>query len=120
MLIKTPNRKPGRKGTVATHPRRTEIELARAAGVSLERIAARFQVSRMAVLRHWQSLSDDYRAELATAVADIEGRRWQEVTAGLAAIARRHPEAEPDIAALAQHLRAMAPGVMIEGRGHAA
>ncbi|MCJ2103906.1 hypothetical protein MKK70_00610 [Methylobacterium sp. E-041] len=66
------------------------------------------------------SLSDGYRAELATAVPDIDGKRWQEVTAGLAAIARRHPDAEPDITALAQHLRAMEPRAMIEGRSHAA
>ena len=109
--------KPGRKSTVATHPRRLEIEAACAAGISPLRTAVRFGVGRMAIVRHWQGLSTEYRAALTRETVTVEGQRWQEVAAGLAAIGRRHPDAQPDIAALIQRTRHLST---TGGRAHAA
>jgi hypothetical protein len=53
-----------RPSTIESHPERTQIELARAAGVSLDRIAAKFGVGRDAVARHWKALTPEYRSAL--------------------------------------------------------
>ena len=53
---------------IERHPNRVSIEMARAAGVTFERIAATFKVDRDAVWRHWHGLDHDYRASLVTDV----------------------------------------------------
>lgn len=101
--------KPGRKSTVAAHSQREAIEAACAAGISVRRVAMRFGLSPSAVDRHWRGLSPEYRAALASAAADQDDARWREVSAGLAAIARRHPEARADLDALAARIGAVRP-----------
>jgi AcrR family transcriptional regulator len=105
-----PKLRPGRKAIIANHPHRQDIELARAAGISLARIAKRFGVGRGAVDRHWHGLSSEYRTELVATARAMESRRWQEVTAELASIATRHPDARADIEALAQRLQHLSVG----------
>lgn len=63
--------KPGRRSTVATHPRRAEIELACAAGTSLREIAHRFGISRAAIDRHWHGLSEEERAYLSGMASEL-------------------------------------------------
>jgi hypothetical protein len=96
--------KPGRKSIVAAHPHRDAIEAACAAGVSFRRIADQFGVGIMAVHRHWHGLTPGYRAALAAHVSNLDDVRWREVTANLAAIARRHPDARADLNALVQRI----------------
>lgn len=112
--------KPGRKSSIATHPGREAIEAACAAGVHLRTIASRFGVGLMAVHRYWNALPAEYRSALAAAVVDMDDARWREVTAGLAAIARRHPTARADIDALAQRLSATMPCLAAGGSARAA
>jgi hypothetical protein len=72
MSTKTPTRsKPGRKPTIAAHPACAEIELARAAGDSLQMIADRFGVGRASVDRHWHGLPPERRAHLAELAAEL-------------------------------------------------
>ncbi|GJD96904.1 hypothetical protein [Methylobacterium iners] len=110
-----PNSRPGRKAIIANHPHRQDIELARAAGISLARIAQRFGVGRGAVDRHWRGLSSEYRAELVATARSVESQHWREVTAELASIAKRYPEARADIDALAQLLQQSPPGSIMGG-----
>lgn len=63
--------KPGRKPTIAAHPACAEIELARAAGDSLQMIADRFGVGRASVDRHWHGLPPERRARLAELAAEL-------------------------------------------------
>lgn len=66
---KTPRRvNPERRSQIARHPDRLAIELARIAGVSLDRISAKYGVHRDAVARHMASLPEDYKAALAVDV----------------------------------------------------
>lgn len=97
-------KKPGRRSTIAAHSQREAIEAACAAGVSLRRIANQFDVGIMAVHRHWHSLTPAYRATLSAGVSKLDNVRWREVTANLAAIARRHPDARADLNALVQRI----------------
>jgi hypothetical protein len=53
------------RSTVARHPERLSIELARLAGMSLDRVSAKHGVKRDAIARHMASLSEDYKAALA-------------------------------------------------------
>jgi hypothetical protein len=53
---------------ICRHPERLRIELARLSGLSLDLVAARFQVHRDAVHRHMLHLSDADRAAL---IADL-------------------------------------------------
>ena len=109
--------KPGRKGIVAAHPQCDAIEAACAAGISLRRVANQFDVGIMAVHRHWRSLTPAYRAALSAEVSNLDDVRWREVTANLAAIARRHPDARADLNALVQRISIpMTPSAM---GGHA-
>ncbi|AWN47154.1 hypothetical protein DK419_13205 [Methylobacterium terrae] len=57
-----------RRSQIARHPDRLAIELSRIAGVSLDRIAAKYGVHRDAIARHMASLPDDYKAALAADV----------------------------------------------------
>lgn len=59
---------PERRSQISRHPDRLRIELARTAGVSLDKIAKRFGVHRDAIARHMESLSPEYRGQL---VADV-------------------------------------------------
>lgn len=116
----TVRQKPGRKSIVATYPQREMIEAACAAGVSLRRVAGRFGIGIMAVHRHWHSLPADYRAALAVDAALRDDLRWREISAGLAAIARRHPETRVDIAELTGHTWSPSPSTAAGERAHAA
>jgi transposase-like protein len=98
------HRKPGRRSIVGVHPQRDAIEAACAAGVSIRRVAERFAVPRMSLWRWWRGLPNEYRAALSAAVADQDDARWREVSAGLAAIARRYPETLADIADLTRRI----------------
>ena len=74
MAIETTARtKPGRKPSIATHPACAEIELARAAGDSLQTIADRFGVGRASVDRHWHALPPERRARLAELATELRG-----------------------------------------------
>ncbi len=57
-----------RQNQVEAHPERVSIELARAAGISLDRIAAKFGVHRDAIHRHWKTLDAGYKSAL---LADV-------------------------------------------------
>lgn len=57
-----------RKSQISKHPNRLEIELASLAGMSLDRIANRFNVRRDAIWRHMKALDPAYRAAL---IADV-------------------------------------------------
>ncbi|MCJ2077907.1 hypothetical protein MKK68_20050 [Methylobacterium sp. E-016] len=57
-----------RRSQITRHPERLSIELARLKGVSLDKIAARFDVHRDAIARHMANLDPDYRAALAADV----------------------------------------------------
>jgi AcrR family transcriptional regulator len=116
----TVRQKPGRKSIVATHPQREMIEAACAANVSLSRVARRFGIGLMAVHRHWHSLPADYRAALAFDVTLQDDLRWREVSAGLAAIARNHPETRANIAELTGHIWSPSPSIAAGERAHAA
>lgn len=96
----TTSKKPGRRSIVGTHPQRDVIEAACAAGISLRRVAERFEVPRMSLWRWWRGLPAEHRDALSAAVADQDDARWREVSAGLAAIARRYPDTRADIANL--------------------
>lgn len=61
-------RKRASKGHLRRHPDRISIELASLAGLSLDKIAARFNVGRDAVARHMKALDPGYRAAL---IADV-------------------------------------------------
>lgn len=61
-------RKRAAKGHLRRHPDRISIELASLAGLSLDKIAARFNVGRDAVARHMKSLDPDYKAALSAGV----------------------------------------------------
>ena len=71
------------RSTVARHPERLSIELARLSGMSLDRCAAKYGVKRDAIARHMASLSEEYKAALALDVpleelverASQEGKR---------------------------------------------
>lgn len=56
------------KGHLRRHPDRISIELASIAGLSLDKIAARFNVGRDAVARHMRALDPDYKAALSAGV----------------------------------------------------
>lgn len=98
------HRKPGRRSIVGAHPQRDAIEAACAAGISIRRVAERFEVPRMSLWRWWRGLPNEYRAALSAAVADQDDARWREVSAGLAAIARRYPDTRADIADLTHRI----------------
>ncbi|MCJ2115150.1 helix-turn-helix domain-containing protein [Methylobacterium sp. J-001] len=112
--------KPGRKSTIATHPQREAIEAACAAGISLRRVAIRFNVGIMAVHRYWNGLAFEYRMALSAAVSNLDDTRWREVATGLAAIARRHPDARADLDALVQRISMPIAASDIGDRAHAA
>jgi hypothetical protein len=112
--------KPGRKSTIAAHPQRGAIEAACAADISLRKVAERFQVGIMAVHRHWHSLPAQRRSALAADVAAEDDARWREVSAGLAAIARRHPDARADIADLTRRIWPSQFSMTVGERAHAA
>ncbi|MGU3420758.1 hypothetical protein [Methylobacterium sp. D54C] len=63
--------RPGRKPSIAAHPACAKIELARAAGDSLQVIADRFGVGRASVDRHWHALPPDRRARLAELAIEL-------------------------------------------------
>ncbi|WP_437872059.1 ECF-type sigma factor [Methylorubrum extorquens] len=67
----SPKQKPGRRSAVAAHPRRAEIELACASGISLREIADRFGISRASVDRHWHSLPAEERAFLSAMATEL-------------------------------------------------
>ena len=72
MSIETPTRsRPGRKPSIAAHPACAEIEIARAAGDSLQVIADRFSVGRASVDRHWHALPPERRARLSELAAEL-------------------------------------------------
>lgn len=72
MSIENPTRsRPGRKPSIATHPACAEIELARAAGDSLQMIADRFGVGRASVDRYWHALPPERRARLTELAAEL-------------------------------------------------
>lgn len=104
------NQRPGRKSIVAEHPRRQDIELARAAGLTFTEVGRRFGVSRSAVDRHWHSLTSEHRAALVDEIAAVRDGRFQEMAVGLALIARRHPEAMTEMQALLQRTQYL-PGI---------
>ena len=79
-----PRGRPARPNQISRHPERVRIEMARLAGVSLDRIAAKWGVHRDAIARHMAGLSDDYRAQL---IADVP----------LEAIAKRAREEETSL-----------------------
>jgi hypothetical protein len=61
-------RKRAPKGHLRRHPDRISIELSSLAGLSLDKIASRFNVGRDAVARHMKSLDPDYKAALSAGV----------------------------------------------------
>jgi hypothetical protein len=64
----------GRRCTICQHPRRPNIDLAIATGISRRLIAARFKVSADAAWRHGRAhLTPEIRAALATKVLAREG-----------------------------------------------
>ncbi|GJE49959.1 hypothetical protein GOFOIKOB_3000 [Methylobacterium tardum] len=113
-------RKPGRKSIVAAHPQRDAIEAACAAGISLRKVAHRFGLPRMALYRYWHSLPAEHRNALFAEAADLDDARWREVTTGLAAIARRHPEVRADLDELVQRISIPVTSSTTGGHAHAA
>ena len=97
--------RPGRKPSIASHPACAEIELARAAGDSLQTIADRFGVGRASVDRHWHALPVERRTRLSELAAELRAyeARIRTAFAALAAAdaqlsgpaGRRHSPAEP-------------------------
>jgi hypothetical protein len=58
---------------VCRHEHRWRIELLRAAGASLDSLAAKFKVDRDAIWRHWQNhVSDEAKASYLIGPADME------------------------------------------------
>jgi hypothetical protein len=112
--------KPGRKSTIAMHPQREAIEAACAAGISLRRVAIQFNVGIMAVHRYWSGLAFEYRMALSAAMSNLDDTRWREVATGLAAIARRHPDARADLDALVQRISTPIAASDMGDRAHAA
>jgi len=53
-----------RTNQIETHPERLSIEMMRAAGVSLDKIAEKFGAHRDAIHRHWKGLTAEYKAAL--------------------------------------------------------
>ncbi|MET0528133.1 MAG: hypothetical protein ABW003_07290 [Microvirga sp.] len=113
MLIRTPTRsRPGRKPSIAAHPACAEIELARAAGDSLQVIADRFGVGRGSINRHWHAMSPARRARLAE-LADELRQYEARIRTAFAALAA----AEPQPSGPAGQRR---PPARSAGRSHAA
>jgi hypothetical protein len=62
-----------RKCQVCRHEHRWRIELLRAAGASLDSLAAKFKVERDAIWRHWTNhVSDEAKASYLIGPADME------------------------------------------------
>ena len=79
-----------------------------------------FNVGIMAVYRYWNGLASEYRTALSTAVSNLDGDRWHEVAACLAAIARRHTVASADLDASVQRINMPVVASDMRGRAHAA
>ena len=73
-------RRSGPGNQVARHPDRLSIEIARIKGVSLDAIAAKFDVHRDAIARHMAGLDPSYRAALAgdVPIAELAERAGRE------------------------------------------
>ncbi|MCJ2136205.1 HTH domain-containing protein [Methylobacterium sp. J-026] len=57
-------RKRKAKGFLSKHPNKVDIEMGRLAGVSADKLASRFNVTRDAIYRHMETLTPEYRASL--------------------------------------------------------
>ncbi|WP_264046189.1 helix-turn-helix domain-containing protein [Methylobacterium flocculans] len=90
-------KKPGRQSTIARHPRRHEIELACAAGLSLRDVAEHFGVTRASVDRYWHALPQDERTYLTTMAQELEEHQasLRRVFASAMARARSSPVLMP-------------------------